>query len=307
MNFTQLRAFHAVAVTRGFTKAATFLNVTQPAVTRQLKALEEEHGIALFHRHGHRLELTEFGECLFAVSQRVFGLIAEAKDIVAGESELRSGNLRVGADGPFFIMDILAAFKERYPAVRLTVSISNANDIFHMLRDFEIDVAVVTVDELEPEFHAIPYSRIALVLLVPTDHPWRRRRKISLAKLKGHPVILREPTSMTCQLFLEAMEAAGTRPEVVMELRSQAAVREAVVSGLGLAAELVGGMHQDERLIGLPIVEAPARLEVCITSRRDRYGIRKVRAFFDLAEAVGRLPADGPRAAAARPGKHDQK
>lgn len=307
MNFTQLRAFHAVATTRGFTKAATSLNVTQPAVTRQLKALEEEHGIALFHRRGHRLELTESGKCLFAVSQRIFGLIAEASDIVTRESELQSGNLRVGADGPFFIMDILTAFKVRYPAVGLTVSMANANDIFHMLRSFEIDVAVVTVDKLEPDFHAIPYSGLDLVLLVPTDHPWRRRRKISLAKLKGHPVILREPASMTRQLFLEAMETAGARPEVVMELRSQAAVREAVVSGLGLAAELVGGRHQDERLIGLPIVEAPARLKVCVTSRRDRYGIRKVRAFFDLAETVGRLLADGSDAAAARSRNHNQK
>ena len=121
MNFTQLRAFHAVATTGGFTKAADFLNVTQPAVTRQLKALEGDNGIALFHRRGHRLDLTDVGQNLFTVSQQIFGLIAEAGNIVSGESELRGGILRIGADNPFFIMEILAAFKEQFPSIGLTV------------------------------------------------------------------------------------------------------------------------------------------------------------------------------------------
>ena len=292
MNFTQLRAFHAVATTGGFTKAADFLNVTQPAVTRQLKALEGDNGIALFHRRGHRLDLTDVGQNLFTVSQQIFGLIAEAGNIVSGESELRGGILRIGADNPFFIMEILAAFKEQFPSIGLTVSMDNANDLFRSLREFEIDVAIVTAVDLEPEFIGIAYAQLDLVLLVPDGHPWSRRQDVSLDMLEGVPVILREPTSTTRNLFMQVLEQAGVSSTVVMELRNQVAVREAVAAGLGLAPELVGGGRRDERLNHVPIANASAICHEYIACRKDRYMLRKVQAFFDTVKAAAPVLAE---------------
>lgn len=292
MNFTQLRAFHAVATTGGFTKAAEFLNVTQPAVTRQLKALEEDYGIALFHRRGHHLELTESGQDLFTVSQRIFGLISEAGGIVSGESELQGGSLRVGADSPFYIMEILATFKERYPSMALTVSMDNANELFRAMRNYEIDVGVVTAVDLGPEFVGIAYTQLDLVLLIPDGHPWARRKGISLDMLEGQPIILRETTSTTRQLFLQALEDAGVVPTVVMELRNQVAVREAVAAGLGLAPELIGGRRDDERLHRVRISDAPIFCHEHIACRKDRSSLRKVQAFFEVAQDVAPLLAE---------------
>ena len=289
MNFTQLRAFHAVAATGGFTRAAEFLNVTQPAVTRQLKALEEDYGLALFHRHGHRLVLTESGHDLFTVSQGIFGLFDKANDIVSGESELQGGSLRVGADSPYYIMEILAAFKEQYPSVSLAVSMSNANDLFRALRNFEIDVGMITAFELAPEFAGKTYTQLMLNLLVPRDHAWSGRKRISLAELEGRPIIIREQTSVTRNLFFQALGAAGVAPDLVMELHNQVAVREAVAAGLGFAPELAGGMRQDERLWRIAIREAPAQCYEYITCRKDRAGLRKIQAFFDVADAVAPL------------------
>jgi aminoethylphosphonate catabolism LysR family transcriptional regulator len=286
MNFTQLRAFHAVAATGGFTKAAESLNVTQPAVTRQMKALEEDYGIALFHRRGHHLELTEPGQDLFEVCQRIFGLIAEAGDIVAGESQLQGGCLRVGADSPYYIMEILAAFKEQYPSMSLSVSMSNAKDLFRSLWAFEIDVGMITAIDLEPEFVGKAFTQLLLTLLVPENHSWSRYKKISLSDLKGQPIILREPTSVTCMLFREALQTAGVEPNVVMELRNQVAVREAVAAGLGFAPELAGGMRHDERLHRIAIIEAPDSCHEYITCRKDLFSLKKVQAFFEIAEKV---------------------
>ena len=286
MNHTQLRAFHAVATTGGFTKAADFLNVTQPAVTRQIKALEDDYGIALFHRRGHRLELTESGQNLYAVSQRIFGLIAEAENIVSGESELQGGSLRVGADSPFYIMEILAAFKSKYPSMALTVSMDNANELFRSLRKFEIDVVVATAVGLAPEFAGVAFTRLDLVLLVPDGHAWSKRKAIPLGLLEGQPVILRESTSTTRRVFMEALQDAGVTSTVVMELRNQVAVREAVAAGLGLAPELIGGLRLDERLHRIPIANAPVVCHEYIACRKDRYSLRKVRAFFDTVKAV---------------------
>jgi aminoethylphosphonate catabolism LysR family transcriptional regulator len=305
MNYTQLRAFHAVATTGGFTKAADFLNVTQPAVTRQIKALEEDYGIALFHRRGHHLELTGSGQNLYTVSQRIFGLIKEAGDIVSGESELRGGSLRVGADSPFYIMEILAAFKEQYPSMALTVSMDNANELFRALGNFEIDVAIVTAVDLTAEFFGVAFTRLDLVLLVPDGHPWCRRKSISLDMLKGQPIILRETTSTTRQLFMQALEDVGVTATVVMELRNQVAVREAVAAGLGLAPELVGGMRRDERLHRISIANAPVICHEYIACRKDRYSLHKVQAFFDTVKALAPVLAERqivwPNAIDARP------
>jgi aminoethylphosphonate catabolism LysR family transcriptional regulator len=292
MNYTQLRAFHALATTGGFTKAADFLNVTQPAVTRQIKSLEEVYGIALFHRRGHHLELTDSGQNLYTVSQRIFGLIKEAEEIVSGESELHGGNLRVGADSPFYIMEILAAFKAQYPSIALTVSMESANDLFQAMRNFTIDVAIVTAVDLDPEFAGISITHLDLVLLVPNDHAWSRRKTIPPSMLEGQPIILREPASTTRQLFMQALEFAGVSSTIVMELGNQIAVREAVAAGLGLAPELVGGIRKDKSLKRIPIANVPVKCHEYATCRKDRVTLRKVQAFFEIAKAAAPIIVD---------------
>ena len=287
MNYTQLRAFHAVATSGGLTKAAAMLNVTQPAITRQLKILEKEHGVALFHRRGHNLELTEAGNNLFSLSQRISGLMAEAGDLMASEAELKYGKIRVGADSPYFIMDILAAFKGRYPGMSLTVSMLSAIEILRQLREFEIDVAVVTAEHLDEEFFGVPFAKLELGMLVGEEHPLHDEKDVYLRQLAEEPIILRESTSTTRRLYIKALKNAGIEPNVVMELRNQDAVREAVASGLGLAPELVGGAPPDERLHRLSIVDAPIVCSEFIVCRRDRIDIRKVRAFFELAVEAG--------------------
>lgn len=292
MNYTQLRAFHAVATSGGLTRAAGLLNVTQPAITRQLKLLEEEHGVAFFHRRGHTLELTESGETLYSLSQRIFGLMAEAEDFISSEANLTSGKIRVGADSPYFIVDILAAFKGRYPGMNLTVSMSSANDLFQRLREFDIDVAVVTAEQLDDDFFGIPYSNLELVTLVGPNHPLYCEDGVYLKQLSGEPVILRESTSTTRRLFTAALETVGLEPNIVMELRNQDAVRQAVAAGLGIAPELIGSPREDVNIKRLSILDAPIVCNEFIACRRERFAIRKVRAFFELAIEVGSVGED---------------
>ena len=109
----QLRAFHAVATERSFTKAARALRVSQPAVTIQVKALEESCGAALLDRRGRQVVPTELGEGLLAITRRIFGLEQEADEMLAAAGELRSGHLKVGADGPYFVMEFRSTVAAR--------------------------------------------------------------------------------------------------------------------------------------------------------------------------------------------------
>ncbi|MEE8533036.1 MAG: LysR substrate-binding domain-containing protein [Alphaproteobacteria bacterium] len=280
----QLRAFHAVATERSFTKAARALRVSQPAVTIQVKALEESCGAALLDRRGRQVVPTELGEGLLAITRRIFGLEQEADEMLAAAGELRSGHLKVGADGPYFVMELLAAFIGRYPGVRVTVAMGNSQSVVQDLVDYRADVAVLAWVGDDRRFHSIPYSRQPVVVFVPRDHEWAGRSAIRLAELEGRAMVLREVGSTTRQILERALGAAGVSPRVVMEIGSREALREAVAAGLGVGVVSRAELGGDARLWPLEI--ADARLEswefvVCLKERRN---LRTVKAFLSLVE-----------------------
>ena len=136
ISYTQLRSFHAVAGTGGFTAASKVLHVGQPTITAQVRALEEFYGVELFHRRGRRVELTETGMELYAVTQRMEILEREAQDVLQTAGGFQSGHLRVGAVGPYHLTEMLAVFRERFPYLKITVTVRNSEDILENLLNF---------------------------------------------------------------------------------------------------------------------------------------------------------------------------
>ena len=136
MNFIQLRAFHAVASAGGFTRGAARLGLSQPALTVQVRALEQAYGVELFRRRGQRTELTEFGREVFRQAQQLFARLDDLEQLLGAAGSLRMGRLALGADGPFAVMDLLAAFLQRYPGMRVTMRLGNATRaLADLLRD----------------------------------------------------------------------------------------------------------------------------------------------------------------------------
>ncbi|MFQ5784434.1 MAG: LysR substrate-binding domain-containing protein [Alphaproteobacteria bacterium] len=287
MNHAQLRAFHAVATEGSFTKAARALGVSQPAVTIQVKALEEAYGVSLLDRRGHRVSLTDLGGGLVAITRRIFGLEQEAEELLAAARELRSGHLKVGADGPYFVMGLLAAFIGRYPGIRVSVAMGNSRAVLQDLLDYRTDVAVLAHSGDDRRFHAIPYSRQPVVMFVPRDHEWAGRDSIRLGELDGRSMVLREVGSETRQVFEAALDAVGVKPQVVMEIGSREALREAVAAGLGIGVVSRAELGGDDRL--RPIEVADVALETCeyVVCLRERRNLRTVQAFLDLVEEGG--------------------
>jgi len=135
MTHAQLRAFHAVATAGGFTRAAARLGVTQPTLSGQVKALEESYGVVLIERRGRQARLTELGEALVALTRRIFGLTEEAEQLLAAARGLERGHLRVGADAPYHILASLSRFVQRYPKLRLSLSVGNSETLIRDLLD----------------------------------------------------------------------------------------------------------------------------------------------------------------------------
>lgn len=117
MLYTQLRSLHAVAREGSATKASRVLNVSQPTITTQIKELEARHGLELFRRHGRRLELTDLGRQLLSITQRYFDVEGEVTRFLEAAQDLVHGHLRVGAVGPYPLMNFLMYYREKFPNV----------------------------------------------------------------------------------------------------------------------------------------------------------------------------------------------
>lgn len=286
MNHAQLRAFHAVAGEGGFTAAARRLRLTQPAVTLQVRALEQAHGIGLFHRRGRRVTLTDTGRQLYALTRRLFSLEDEAADMLSAAAGLQQGRLDVGADGPYHVIRLLAAFRRSHPGVALSVTIGNSEDVRQGLLDYRTDVAVLAEMADDPLFLKLAIGSYPVVVFVPTDHPWAGRRGLDLVELHSQPMIRRERGSATRKIFEAALDRRGVRPDFVLEIGSREAVHEAVANGMGISVVMAPELGADDRLTPIPIRDADISISehaVCLAERRET---RVVQAFMAIAETV---------------------
>ena len=286
MLYTQLRSFHAVASEGGFTAAARAINVGQPTITTQVKALEEYFKVELFLRRGRRVELTDLGKTLFGLSQRIMSLEAEAAGLLLAAGGFNSGTLKVGAVGPFHAIEMLSAFNERYPGIKLPIRTGNSREMLDLLLDFQIDVAVLAYVEGDARLLAIPYSRHPVVAFVNRSHSWWQRRAVSIEEFQDQPVVLREVGSTTRLAFENALAVAGITTNVVMEIGSREAVWLAVEKGVGIGvvSDIEFIPHSNLRLIAIENADIYTYAHVvCLAERRES---RIIRAFLHIAQAL---------------------
>jgi aminoethylphosphonate catabolism LysR family transcriptional regulator len=281
MRLTQLRSFHAVARMGSFTRAAEHLHVSQPTITTQVRLLEETYKVELFHRRGRRVQLTELGERLLQVSQQIFGLEADAVQLLGDAGELRSGHLRVAAVGPHHVTKMLVDFNLRYPGIKVSVSTGNSQDVLERLLDYRADVGVLAQFERDERFVAVPFSEHPVVIFTSSAHRFARQRSIRIADLQGERLILREQGSTTRKALEGALNKGRVKPEVVMEISSREIIREAVAQGIGIAAVSAVEYVPGPGLHMVRIRDAEIRTYAHVLCLAERREMRMVRAFFD--------------------------
>lgn len=287
MNLFQLRAFDAVAREGSFTRAAARLFISQPAVTGHIKALEEHYQITLLRRTARRVELTEEGTRLAAITRAMFGMAEEAQALLEANRQLLAGRLEVAADGPHRVMPMLAQLRARYPGITVNLRLGNAQETLAALLSEHADVAVLT--EVEPRkglyLQNLGSSRICALL--PAGHAWAASSQaLPIADLDQQIMVLREPNSITRRTFDQACSDAAVQPRVLMELDSREAVTEAVAAQLGIGIVSSAETSHDPRVVARPI-KAPGLVNQhmlgCLERRRE---LRLIQAFLSLAPSA---------------------
>jgi len=288
MRLLQLRSFVAVAQACGFTAAARQLHVSQPTLTKQVRLLEEQYGVELFHRLGRTVRLTETGERLFALTGQVTSIEADAVHLLKDAGELKSGRLTVGAVSPMQTTEILAAFGRKFPSMEVQVRFGNSEAVLGDLLDFRTDVAVLARFVDDERLHAMRYGRSRVVVLTPRGHPFAARKSIRIEQLDGERMIVREEGSTTRKAIEAAFARARVKPRVVMELGSREAIREAVAHGIGLGMVAEAGHSPDPRVQTVRLSNAEIWTETHVMCLKVRRSARAVNAFLEMARMLAR-------------------
>jgi DNA-binding transcriptional LysR family regulator len=223
----------------GFSRAAEELLLTQPSVTQQIKALEDELAIPLFDRGGGHIALTPGGAALLPFAEKMKMLGEEAVAAVAEAYGHQAGELSIGASktiGQYLLAAFIAGFVKVNPKVRVKVRGGNTNEVLEALITREIHLALIEGLEQRKDVHIEPFMEDHMVLVVPAAHEWADN-EINLEDLKGRPLLMREFGSGSRRVVEQALAAAGLKPKdltVSMELESTEGLLNAVESGLGV-------------------------------------------------------------------------
>ncbi len=237
-NFHQLLIFHNVAQLGSFTKAAREMNISQPAVSIQVKELERAFNTVLVNRVRRGIFLTDSGEVVYGYTKRIFSLADEMRLAVRDLEGLQAGKLTIGSSstpGEYILPLAMGIFRERYPKIRVSLSISNTQTVVQQILSREMDVGMAGADVDIEGLSSFPYVEDEVIIVASPTHPLTRdRRWVSLKDVANQPLIMREAGSATRNAATDFFKDHKMDINVAMELGSNEAVKRAAAAGLGL-------------------------------------------------------------------------
>jgi len=237
LGLNQLRVFEAVTRCGSFIKAAERLHVTPPAVSLQIHQLEEACGVPLFERLGRRVRLTPTGELLQGYTARIFALVSDAEGAVQQGRGFDHASLRIVAAATattYYLPPLWAAITQRYPGLRVQLSLENSQRVLDRLVALDDDVGVIGGTATHPDLVLVPLVNDPLVVVVGRGHPWAKRKTISLKSLEAQRLIFRERGSASRALLEHRLAAHGIRYDPTLEIGSNEAIKRAVEIGHGV-------------------------------------------------------------------------
>ena len=298
MDTRQLAAFCAVVERKSFSQAAERLGVTQPAVSLQIRSLEQRLGRQLLDRSGRRVEPTEAGLRLYASAQRLLQLEEQLlEEVASGDEGVVGGTLELGAStgpGGSVVPVLLCEFQTRYPDVHVRLTVLDTQTIVDQVADRALELGIVGAGRRHRGVTFEPFFRDEVVLAVPASHPFAGTT-VSLEQLRGEPLIVMQEGAGVRQVIEDELRKAGARLrdlDVQLELGLQESVRSAVLAGHGITfisrlaieADLATGALATARVRGLD----PVR-EILLARASGRSETRAARAFVEFARE--QLPA----------------
>lgn len=290
----QIRVFEAVARHASYTRAADELYLTQPAVSMQIKQLEENLDMALFEQVGKRIYLTEAGREFLRYSSHIAQQLGEAETVLEELKGIKRGrlNISVVSTAKYFAPRLLAIFSKRYDQVTVSLDVTNRERVLRQLTANEKDLAIMGIPPLGQDLAAEPFTENPLVVIAPPDHPLAGVKNIPLEQLRKETFLMREPGSGTRSAMERFFEEHDIHISSSMMMNSNEAIKQAVQAGLGLGIVSVHTVVLEmevQRLAILDVERLPLMRHWYLVHRQGKHLSPLTQAFkqFILQEAHG--------------------
>ena len=234
INLNQLRIFYHTAKYQSCSQAAKDLCITQPAVTNQIRALENFYDLKLFKKKGRRIYLTDAGKTIYEYTRKIFAWEKELEDVMRDMGELKLGNLRVGTSTTYVrsLMPLLiSSFSYVHPNIKIHLEEGNAMDMIRSLRNLKTEVAVVGKLPENPDIGFIPFCMEEVILIMAPNHHLAKKKVLSFDEIMREPIIMRNNGSATRNLINELFSLHQCEPNILMETGNVEFIKQLVQRG----------------------------------------------------------------------------
>jgi DNA-binding transcriptional LysR family regulator len=288
----QLKVFESVARLNSFSRAAEELHLTQPAVSTQVKKLEEHAGNRLFEQFGKKIYLTPAGLELLEIGRGIIAQFEAASQAMAQFSGVTGGRLNVGviSAGDYFFPRLLVEFVRRHPGVSLNFSVHNREGLLGQIAQNLTDLAIMVRPPTDRDTVQLPFAPHPYVIVAAPDHPLVGQPAISRARVASEPFVVREKGSDTWNSMADSFGAAIGDVHVAMEIRSTETIKQAVMAGMGvtfLSAHTVARELQSGSLAVLDVEGFPVMLNWYVVHRTHKRLPPVAQAFKDFLLTSG--------------------
>lgn len=237
LTLQQLRLFEAVSRLGSYTRAAEELFITQPAVSIQIKRLEDQVGLPLFEHVGKKTFPTTAGKTVYAASLDILNRVETLKNSIEELKGVIKGTLQMSvvSTAKYFLPNLLGSFLQQYPEVVPKLTFTNRAQVIERLMNNDDDFVIMGQIPKDDNFEAYPFLNNILGIVAHSDHPLANKKNITIEELAKQRFLIREIGSGTRNAFDQLLQEHGLKIEPYMELGSSEALKQAVMAGLGIA------------------------------------------------------------------------
>ncbi len=282
MSYSQLKAFHSVALHGGFSRASEKVFLTQPALSEHVRRLEQDHDILLFRREKKRVYLTDAGNRLFDLTKRLFEVDGQIDEFLSNSRSAIEGELRIIVDSASHISEILGRFQTAYPKVFVSMRTSNTDDMIAQLRAYNTEIAIAGSIDASNDLVQIHLGSAPIIVIAANGYLPAEQQTIRFSELAKLPIVFREQGSKTRQLLEREAHRRKIRLAPAMEVEGREAMRDIVASGAGIGFISEAEFGNDNRLTGLSINDAELQMQESLLYLAQRSDLRIIRTFVDF-------------------------
>lgn len=284
LNHHQVTAFTYACREGSFSRAAKRIGVTQSSITQHVAKLEKTMGTLLFVRRRDGLELTSAGRDLFALTDQLTALEQQVQEKVQEFGALQDGHLRIIANAPRPILPMIAAYNRLYPNVRIDFTLFDWTSAMSLLRDFGVDIALITNPTLGDQLFSMPVGETSYKAHLPVHHTLAGRDRLFLRDLVNETIILPEQGSLTLRVFQDAERRSGVNLSHIIRTTTFPVVQEAVLHGAGIGILLDNSLYPSTDIETIAIAEMPDTYQNYLVIPAHKRHLRLINSFIEVGE-----------------------